>query len=149
MFCMFAARLTLRCRDQATSPLQSKTLIAMKPRMAPTTMKTVPSGRLLVCMYGAFAVGGTDGATTTYPPDKVGNPVRAPSLLAVVPVMTGAVEACPDVPDPVMTTPVEDAAALVVPVLLEPVFVAAAPVFAAVLAVVAVAVARSGKSVVD
>jgi hypothetical protein len=31
----------------------------MKPSAAPTAMKTVPSGVLVVCMYGAPAVGGT------------------------------------------------------------------------------------------
>jgi len=35
---------------------------AIKPSTAPTTIKRVPSGRLDLCMYGALAVGGTDGA---------------------------------------------------------------------------------------
>jgi len=37
--------------------------MAIKPRMAPTTMKTVPSGRLLCCMKGAWLVFGTMGVT--------------------------------------------------------------------------------------
>lgn len=40
-------------------PRQARTARPMNPRMAPTAMKTVPSGTFVVCMYGAFAVGGT------------------------------------------------------------------------------------------
>lgn len=83
--------------------------MAMKPRIAPTTMKTVPSGKLLVCMKGALAVGGTDGATIWYAPDSVGRPVKAPSAVAVVPVITGADVATPPVvPEPVITTPLDE-----------------------------------------
>jgi hypothetical protein len=37
--------------------------IARNPRIAPTMMKTVPSGNVDSLMKGAFAVGGTDGWT--------------------------------------------------------------------------------------
>ena len=58
--------------------------------MAPTTMKTVPSGRLEVRMNGASVVGGTEGATTTKAPARVGRflgnlfvPVDAPVIRAI------------------------------------------------------------------
>jgi hypothetical protein len=63
----------LRWRDQTTSPRHRITDIAKKPRMAPTMMKTVPSGSLDCCMNGALAVGGTEGAT--YAPASVGKSV--------------------------------------------------------------------------
>ena len=99
--------MTDRWRDQATRPRQRRTLIAMKPRMAPTIMKTVPSGRVLVCMNGALAVGGTVGVTAFTAPDRVGRPVgRAPFVVAVVPVMTGMEpDDGPVVPEPVIVTP--------------------------------------------
>jgi hypothetical protein len=107
IFCSSATRLTLRCSDHATRPRQSRTLIAMNPSRAPTTMKTVPSGSLLRCIKGASAVGGTEGATITYPPVNVGNPeTNAPTLVADEPVMTAPV-ACPVVLEPVITTPVD------------------------------------------
>jgi hypothetical protein len=80
----------------------------MNPRMAPTTIKTVPSGRLLVCMYGALAVGGTEGETIENAPDKVGRPVSTPSVTAafVVAAMLGTlVNPVADVPEPVIVTP--------------------------------------------
>jgi hypothetical protein len=90
MFCCIAARLTDRWRDHATRPRQSRTLIAMNPRIAPTAMKTVPSGRLLVCINGAFEVGGTLTVTGWTAPDSLGSPVgSAPSVVAVVPVIAG------------------------------------------------------------
>jgi hypothetical protein len=46
---------------QATAPRQARMTRPKRPRTAPTAMKTVPSGRLDLCMYGAFAVGGTEG----------------------------------------------------------------------------------------
>jgi hypothetical protein len=122
----------------------------MKPRMAPTTIKTVPSGSLLVCMYGALAVGGTEGATITYAPDRVGRPVKAPSAVAVVPVMTGAdVDTPPVVPEPVITT-VDEVFAVPVVALPEPELdcVPADAAFDTVLPVVVVA-ERLGKVVVD
>lgn len=78
--------------------------MARKPRIAPTTMKTVPSGRFDTCMKGASAVGGTEGATIWNAPESVGSPEgRAPPLVAVPPpVMLGTV---PDVaadPEPVI-----------------------------------------------
>lgn len=54
-----AARRTERFTDHATMPRQARTANPMNPSMAPTAMKTVPSGVLDVCMYGAFAIGGT------------------------------------------------------------------------------------------
>jgi hypothetical protein len=62
----------LRWRDQTTRPRLRITDTAKKPRMAPTMMKTVPSGRLDCCINGASAVGGTGGATITKPPLSVG-----------------------------------------------------------------------------
>jgi hypothetical protein len=56
-----AALRTLLCSDQATRPRHVRTAAPMKPRMAPTTMKTVPSGRFDRCMNGAPAVHGTIG----------------------------------------------------------------------------------------
>jgi hypothetical protein len=54
------------------------------PRMAPTAMKTVPSGALECCMKGAFLVGGTVGGgyVGTFPPGfvSVGRPVGPESL---------------------------------------------------------------------
>lgn len=54
-----AAFLTLRLMDQATRPCQKSTQAPRKASTAPTTMKTVPSGRLDFCMNGASAVFGT------------------------------------------------------------------------------------------
>lgn len=54
-----AARRTERFTDHATMPRQASTARPIRPRAAPTAMKTVPSGVFVVCMYGAFAVGGT------------------------------------------------------------------------------------------
>lgn len=79
----------------------------MKPRTAPTTMNTVPSGRLDVRMKGAPAVGGTEGATMTNAPDRVGSPLGSapPSVAELPPVMTGTEPVvAPDDPEPVMTT---------------------------------------------
>lgn len=56
--CAMAARRTERLTDHATIPRQASTASPIRPRMAPTAMKTVPSGVFVVCMYGAFAVGG-------------------------------------------------------------------------------------------
>lgn len=53
-----AARRTERFTDHATMPRQARTANPMNPRIAPTAMKTVPSGVFDVCMYGAFAIGG-------------------------------------------------------------------------------------------
>jgi hypothetical protein len=106
----FAARFTDRCNDQATIPRHRRTLIAMNPRIAPTAMKTVPSGRLLCCMKGAFCVGGTDGATIENAPLNVGKFVgsvgSAPlSVPDDPPVMTGMDSVLVPVdPTPVITT---------------------------------------------
>jgi hypothetical protein len=123
----------------------------MNPRMAPTTIKTVPSGRLLVCMYGALAVGGTEGETIEYAPDKVGRPVSTPSVSAafVVVAMLGTlVNPVADVPEPVIVTPAAD----VEPV---PADAAVEAVFEALVAVaefdvgVSVAVERLGSAAPD
>jgi hypothetical protein len=138
-----AARLTERWRDQAMRPRQRRTLMAMKPRMAPTTMKTVPSGRVLCCMKGACLVSGTTGVTTVAIPVKVGrfdgSEGRAPvSVPDVPPVMVGIGAVFVPVEPPVIE-------------ILEPVFVAALvfPVFVAaeVFPFVCVAVERFGRSV--
>jgi hypothetical protein len=63
------------------------------PRTAPTTMKTVPSGRLDCCINGALFVGGTLAAGyvgITPGPVKVGNPVNSsPPVACGPPVMVG------------------------------------------------------------
>lgn len=68
-------------------------------------MKTVPSGKLLVCKYGAPAVGGTDGATILKPPVSVGKPMVGGAAVSLdPPVITGMlpVVAAPP-PSPVIT----------------------------------------------
>lgn len=45
--------------DHATIARHIRTDSPMSPRAPPTAMKTVPSGRLDCCMYGALEVGGT------------------------------------------------------------------------------------------
>lgn len=54
-----AARRTERFTDHATMPRQARTASPMNPSIAPTAIKTVPSGVFDVCMYGAFPIGGT------------------------------------------------------------------------------------------
>jgi hypothetical protein len=56
-----AARSTDRWSRQATMARQMRMASPKVPRMAPTAMKTVPSGRLDRCMKGAPTVGGTVG----------------------------------------------------------------------------------------
>ncbi len=56
--------------------------------MAPTTMKTVPSGRVDCCMNGAPAVGGTVGGG--YWPRSVGRPLESDPAEDPLPVMRGA-----------------------------------------------------------
>ncbi len=62
-------------------PRQTRTVAPNVPRIAPTAMKTVPSGRVDCCMKGAFCVGGTAGGgyvgmllSTVL--DRVGRPVN-------------------------------------------------------------------------
>lgn len=45
--------------DHATIARHIRTDNPINPSAAPTAMKTVPSGRLDCCMYGALEVGGT------------------------------------------------------------------------------------------
>lgn len=51
-----AACFTLRLIDQATNARQKSTHAPRKARTAPTTINTVPCGRLECCMKGALAV---------------------------------------------------------------------------------------------
>ena len=107
LYCAAAARLTDRCKDQATRPRHRRTDMARNPRKAPTMMKTVPSGKLDVCIYGAFDVGGTDGATIRNSPEIEGRPVgRAPPPVAEEPPVIVGIEpvAEADEPEPVMET---------------------------------------------
>lgn len=57
--CAMAARRTERFTDHATIPRHARTASPISPSIAPTAMKTVPSGMFDVCMYGAFSMGGT------------------------------------------------------------------------------------------
>jgi len=112
--------------------------MAMKPKMAPTTMKTVPSGRELCCINGACFVSGTMGVTIEAIPVNVGKLVgseESPEPLVAADVSSGTVA--------VVEPPVNEIA---VPV---PVFVTALvfPVFAEVFPFVCVAVERMGRSV--
>lgn len=59
MFCTAAARFTERCRDHATRPRHARIAAPKKPNAAPTQIKTVPSGSVDFCMYGAIFVSGT------------------------------------------------------------------------------------------
>jgi hypothetical protein len=73
-------------------------------------MKTVPSGRFETCMYGAPAVGGTEGATILKTPAIVGRPVgKAPPVVSEFPpVIVGtAPVAAAEEPKPVMMTEVD------------------------------------------
>lgn len=99
---------------QLTRPRQRSTHKAKKPRIAPTTMKTVPSGRLLVCMNGALDRFGTVTVKATTAPVRVGRPVRAASVVAEVPVIVGTVPEEAAEPDPVIETVLADELAVVV-----------------------------------
>ena len=69
--------------------------------MAPTAMKTVPSGMLETCIYGAFEVGGTEGATITYAPVIEGRPVgKAPPVVADEPPVIVGMEPVAETEDP-------------------------------------------------
>jgi hypothetical protein len=102
----------LRWRDQTTRPRHRITDIAIKPRMAPTIIKTVPSGRFDCCINGASAVGGTEGATITKAPLRVGKLVApelspdepAPVIVGTLPVAEEEEEE----PPPVIVTELED-----------------------------------------
>jgi hypothetical protein len=72
-FCARAARLTDRCSDHATRPRQRSTQAPRKPRIAPTQINTVPSGRSDFCMKSALAVFGTFWSGTPTPA-RVGRP---------------------------------------------------------------------------
>jgi hypothetical protein len=73
MFWAIAARLTERWSDHATRPRHASTAAAAKARIAPTQIKTVPSGRSDFCMKAAPAVSGTC-MTGTPTPASVGRP---------------------------------------------------------------------------
>ena len=99
-----AARRTERFTDHATIPRQASTARPIKPRMAPTAMKTVPSGVFDVCMYGAFAVGGM--VTTAPPVDVEDEDVDVVVVETVVVVVSEEVEV--DVADVVVVDVVVD-----------------------------------------
>lgn len=66
-------------------PRQRRMASPKAPKMDPTAMKTVPSGRLDCCIKGAFLVGGTVGAgySGIWPPlVKVGKPVSSLPVVA-------------------------------------------------------------------
>ena len=66
--------------------------MAMNPRVAPTTIKTVPSGMALCCMNGACFVLGTTGVTIVAIPVNVGRLVGSdgrPALLVTEVVSFG------------------------------------------------------------
>lgn len=77
--------------------------------MAPTAMKTVPSGKLETCMYGALDVGGTDGATILNSPEIEGRPVgKPPPVVAELPpVIVGIVPVAETEEPPVIRTEVD------------------------------------------
>ncbi len=123
----------------------------MNPRIAPTMMKTVPSGKVLCCMNGAFAVEGTVGVMALTPPVKVGRPDgRAPFEVAVVPVMTGIEPVAVSlIPEPVIdTSEAFEVDPLVVFAVLEPVVRDGDAVLLPVLEGVSSAVERLGKDLV-
>lgn len=90
--------------------------MARKPKKAPTTINTVPSGRLDCCIKGALEVSGTTGVTIDTAPDKVGRPVDPTAVCELVVReavrdTTLSVEVAPDelapvVADPVVAVPV-------------------------------------------
>lgn len=80
MFWLSAARLTERCSDQATRPRHAIKAAPKKARIAPTQMKTVPSGRLDFCINAAPDVSGILG-TGIPTPASVGAPARLKTLL--------------------------------------------------------------------
>lgn len=82
-FWAMAARLTERWRDHATRPRQASTAAPKKARIAPTQMKTVPSGRSDFCINGALAVSGTFWSGTPTPA-RVGRPTRPATLEVTV-----------------------------------------------------------------
>ena len=79
-------------RDHATRARQTIIVRPQKPRAAPTTMKTVPSGSEECLMNGAFCVGGTVGSG--YWPARVGRSFGRPDadeppVIVRSPVMVG------------------------------------------------------------
>jgi hypothetical protein len=59
--------LTERASEKAIIPRHSRTKAPIAPRMPPTMMKTLPSGRLDFCIKGALAVLGTVGVGSVAP----------------------------------------------------------------------------------
>jgi hypothetical protein len=86
MFWAIAARLTERCSDHATRPRHASTAAAKKARIAPTQIKTVPSGRSDFCMKAAPAVSGTFMMGTPTPA-RVGRPSRGATFVGFVPTV--------------------------------------------------------------
>jgi len=116
------ARFTDRWRDHATSARQRRTLIAKKPKIAPTAIKTVPSGSELVCMYGAPALGGTEAGMILNAPLNVGRPDGSPassSSPSFAPVIVGTAADLVSATPPVITVVAD--AVLDGPFVIEPV----------------------------
>jgi len=113
-----AARCAERLIDHATRTRQARTKAPRKPRAAPTTMNTVPSGRLDLCMNGALLVSGTirDGIDVTTPA-IVGALERKPELVVDGALVAGVVE----IPDASLA--VDAVVAVVAVVAVEPVTV--------------------------
>jgi hypothetical protein len=70
-FCAIAARLTERCNAHATRPRQARIAAPKNARMAPTQMKTVPSGKSDFCINAAPAVLGIFGVGIPRPASVV------------------------------------------------------------------------------
>lgn len=148
-FWAMAARLTERCNDHATSPRHASTAQPKNARIAPTQMKTVPSGRSDFCMKDAPAVSGTF-MTGTPTPASVGAPARLkalvePAVPVVFVVASAVVAAC-------VVSEVSDCVVSVAAVVAWVVLAADVPlasVVCAVLSVAVVAVAPSGWLTVD
>jgi len=87
-----AAFLTELLMEYATIARQARTQNPKNPRTAPTTMKTVPSGRDDFCMNGASAVYGTTMVGIPAPA-TVGAPVNLNTELVLVPELAAVVEA--------------------------------------------------------
>lgn len=77
--------------DHATIARHARTDNPMNPSPAPTAMKTVPSGKLDCCIYGALEVGGTVAAGISVRElvvdDNDGRPVPVEVVAVSVPVV--------------------------------------------------------------
>lgn len=142
-----AARLTERCSDHATRPRHTINAAPKKARIAPTQMKTVPSGRSDFCIKSAPDVSGTfwSGMPT---PAIVGAPARLKTLVDAV--SAAVVVAASVVPDSAASVVCGSSVAVAVACVVSVASVSCAVVSAAVVVVAAAspfgcdAVARSG-----